>query len=189
MSECMEREIREMLPDVLHGAIVPGERARIDSHLAVCGDCRRELEVLRAVHGAAVFAPAIDVDRIVRQIPPYRIITPPATRPTVSRAVGWLVAAGLVFVVAGGGSVLMSRTDVAEAPSSVASAPATPSAPATVSSPATHSLALASGVEDLSDGGLVQLISELSEFDAIPAADPEPVFDVDATATMDQDSL
>jgi len=185
----MEREIREMLPDVLHGTIVPGDRARIDSHLAICGDCRRELEVLRAVHGAAVFAPAIDVDRIVRQIPPYRIITPTEKRPTVSRAVGWLVAAGLALVVASGGSVLMSRPDVAEAPSSVASAPATPAAPATVSSPATHSLALASGVEDLSDGGLAQLISELDEFDAIPAADPEPVFDVDATSQIGQDSL
>ena len=181
MNECMDREIREMLPDVLHGTLAPGDRSRVDAHLATCGECRSELETLRAVQGAAVFAPNIDVDQIVRQIPPYRIITPAEKRPTASRTVGWLVAASLALVIAVGGSVMTGRTDVPEAPSSAAvvSAPATP----------THSLALASGVEDLSDGGLAQLISELNGFDALPAADLEPIFDVDTTASIGQDSL
>ena len=177
MNDCMEREIREMLPDVLHGTLVPADRSRVDAHLAICGECRRELETLRVVHSAAVFAPAIDVDRIVRQIPPYTIIVPAQKRPAASRAVAWLVAAGLAFIVAGGGSVLMSRTGNVE------------TAPAVASSSAAHSLALASGVEDLSDGGIEQLISELNGFDAIPAGEPEPVLDVDTTIPIDQDSL
>lgn len=176
MNECMDREIREMLPDVLHGTLAPGDRSRVDAHLAICGECRSELETLRAVHGSAVFAPNIDVDRIVRQIPPYGIITPVVRRPTASRTVGWLVASSLALVIAGGSSVLVGRTDRTEAPP-VASAPAT------------HSLALAAGVDDLSDGGLVQLISELNGFDALPSDDPEPVFQVDTTVPIDQDSL
>jgi hypothetical protein len=83
----------------------------------------------------------------------------------------------------------MNRTDSVDVPSSVTSAPVTVSAPGTASAPATHSLALASGIDDLSDGGLAQLISELDAFDAIPAADPEPLIDVDATSQTGQDSL
>lgn len=178
MNECMEREIQEMLPDVLHGTLAPGDRARVDAHLAACSACRRELETLRAVHGAAVFTPNIDVDRIVRQIAPYRIITPVEKRPAASRTVGWLVATSLALVIAVGGSLLTGRTDFVKAPSRVVSAPQ-----------ATASLALASGVEDLSDRGLEQLISELNEFDALPATDLEPIFDVDTTAALGQDSL
>lgn len=177
MNECMDREIREMLPDLVHGAVVPSQRSRIDAHLSTCGECRQELEVLRQVHGAAVFAPAIDVDRIVRRIPPYAIITPLVKRPTPSRTIGWLIAASLAVVIAGGGSVLVNRTSVVESPRSVATATAP------------YSLALTSGVDDLSDGGLAQLISELNGFDALPTSEPEAVFDVDATVSIDQDSL
>jgi anti-sigma factor RsiW len=176
MNECMEREIREMLPDMLHGTLVPGEQARIDEHLAKCGQCRKELTMLRAVHGAAVFAPPVDVDRVVRQISPYGIIPPVVERPAPPRRMlGWLVAASLVVLV-GGGSLLMRRGDVAEAPAAAVLAPV-------------QGLALASGVEDLSDGVLVQLMNEMNGFDALPAADPEPVFAVDTTDAFGQDSL
>jgi anti-sigma factor RsiW len=177
MNECMEREIREMLPDVLHGTLVPGERARIEKHLATCDQCRQELEVLRLVHGAAVFAPSIDVERVVRQIPPHGIITPVVERPAPSRRmVGWLVAASVAFVVAGGGSVFMRQADRVEAPPVVVV-------------PGVQGLALASGVEGLSDGVLVQLMNEMSDFDALPAAELEPVFAVDTIGGSEQDSL
>lgn len=176
MNECMKREIREMLPDVLHGTLVPTEQARIEKHLATCDQCRQELEVLRLVHGAAVFAPSIDIERVVRQIPPHGIITPVVERPAPSRRmVGWLVAASLAFVVAGGGSVLMREADRGAAPS--------------VAVPVGQGLALASGVDGLSDGGLVQLMNEMSDFDALPAAEPEPVFAVDLLGASEQDSL
>jgi anti-sigma factor RsiW len=177
MNECMEREIREMLPDVLHGTLVPSEQARIEKHLARCDQCRHELEVLRVVHGAAVFAPSIDVERVVRQIPPHGIIAPVVERPAPSRRmVGWLVAASVAFVVAGGGSVFMRQADRVEAPP-------------TAVVPRVQGLALASGVEGLSDGGLVQLMNEMSDFDALPAAEPEPIFAVDPIAGSEQDSL
>jgi anti-sigma factor RsiW len=177
MNECMEREIREMLPDVLHGTMVPGDAARIEAHLATCAACRRELEVLRAVHGAAVFTPSIDVERVVRQIAPRGIIAPVVERPAPSRRmVGWLVAASLAFVVAGGGSVFMGKVGLGEGPSTAMVQPA-------------QGLALASGVDELSDGGLVQLMNEMNGFDAIPSAEPEPVFAVDTTGAFEQDSL
>ena len=176
MNECMEREIQEMLPDVLHGTVGPGERGRIETHLAGCGKCREELEVLRAVQSAAIFSPSIEVAAIVRQIPPYRIITPAVERAVPSRMIRWLVAAGLALVAVGAGSVVMRHGDVVEAPRSAIAGRA-------------HSLALASGLDGLSDGGLVQLINEMNGFDALPASEPEPVFAVDTSSPSDQDSL
>src|SRR6267143_566140 len=109
MNKCTEIDIREMVPDLLHGKLDADARARVEAHVASCEACTEELEVLRKVKSAAVFIPAIDVDRVVRQIPPYRAIVPAREVPARSRAVAWLVAASLVLVVAGGGSVLLQK--------------------------------------------------------------------------------
>src|ERR1700682_3523672 len=107
MNKFTELDIKEMLPDLLHGKLDAAARAQVEAHVASCEACTEELEVLRKVKSAAVFIPAIDVDRVVRQIPPYRAIVPAAQVPARSRLVAWLVAASLVMVVLGGGSLLM----------------------------------------------------------------------------------
>lgn len=176
MNECMERELQEMLPDVLHGTVAPGERARVEAHLTACRHCRQELEVLRAVKGAAVFSPTIDVAGIVRQIPPYQIITPAVERPVRASVMKWLVAAAMALVVVGGGSVVMQDRDVAEQP-------------LTAAAPRAHSLALAGGLDEMSDGSIVQLMTEMNSFDALPANEPEPVFAVETSLAANGDSL
>lgn len=176
MNECMEREIQDLLPDVLHGTVGTAERARIETHLAGCRYCRQELDVLRAVEGAAVFTPLIDVAGIVRQIPPYGIVTPGVERPVRTPIVRWLVAAGLALVAIGGGSAVMTHGDGGEQVRLESAGRA-------------HSLALASGLDQLSDGGLVQLMSEMSAFDGLPANDPEPVFADDAPIPTEEDSI
>jgi len=65
MSKCADRDIQEMLPDLLHRALRSGARERVELHVATCESCREDLAVLRAVKGAAVFAPAIDVGRML----------------------------------------------------------------------------------------------------------------------------
>lgn len=176
MNDCMDREIQDLLPDVLHGTVGAAERARIEAHLAGCGYCRQELEVLRAVQGAAVFTPTVDVAGIVRTIPPYRINIPAVERPVRSPVVRWLVAAGFAVVAIGGSSALFSHGDGVEQARIGAASPA-------------HSLALSSGLDDLSDGGLVQLMNEMNAFDALPANELEPVFTDDASPPIDGDSL
>ena len=176
MTECMDREIQEMLPDVLHGTAGPAARARIEAHLAGCSPCREEMATLRAVHGAQVFTPSIDVEAVVRQIAPYRIITPVVERGIRSPVLKWLVAAGFALVAVGVGSVVMPDAEVA-----------TPSAVASAASP--NGFALASGLDGLSDGSLVQLMNEMNNFDALPASEPEAVFAEEASTTTEQDSL
>jgi hypothetical protein len=201
MNECMELDLKEMLPDLLHRKLQPDERARVEAHVTRCASCAHELRVLGIVTAATVFAPAIDVDKIVRQIPPYKGVTPAVQTPARSRVVSWLVAASMFVVVAGGGSLLMQqRTAPARVGSIRVPAPSvqTPSASATndvlatsasgvaPSEQPTHALALAAGVDGLSDGDLRQLMNDMDSFDALPAAEPEPVISVDGGDTPDQ---
>lgn len=194
MNECMARDIQEMLPDLLHTALPADQRERVEQHLAACESCREELAVLRTVKDAAIFAPAIDATRIARQIPPYRAVLP-APAPARSRVTQWLVAAAAAVLIIGGGSVVMNRdsaspnrvavtaplTDTrASQPVGVAAPGETTVASAASEGAQVHTFALASDVASLSDGDLVQLMNDMDDFDALPAAEPDPVIAVDS---------
>src|SRR6266513_4283710 len=93
MNKCIDTEIQEMLPDLLHRTLADAERQRVEAHVAGCESCREELQILRTVKSAAVFAPTIDVDRVVRQIPAYRsVVVPGIEVPAWHRPMQWLVA-------------------------------------------------------------------------------------------------
>ena len=197
MNKCIDSDVQEMLPDLLHDTLPSDAKKRVEAHLATCETCREELDVIRIVKNAAVFAPSISVDRVVRQIPPYRPIEPAIEQPARTRMVSWLVAAGLALAVVGGGSALLTRQTVNGSGSVVetvrtgtsvmpSAPPATPAPPAssdiassTTAAP-THALALATDVEALSDGNLVQLMNDMDRFDALPNAEPDPVISVDS---------
>jgi anti-sigma factor RsiW len=199
MNKCIDKEIQEMLPDLLHRTLADAERRRVEAHIAGCESCREELEILRTVKSAAVFAPTIDVDRVVRQIPPYRSVVPGIEAPARYRPVQWLVAAAAALVVVVGGSMLIAREpsttsqlaqtdslppsmvvspETAGSVRTVAVDSQTPVRAAPVARP--RALALASDVESLSDRSLVQLMNEMDRFDALPAAEPDPVISVDS---------
>lgn len=174
MNNCADREIREMLPDLLHRTLRSEDRERVELHVATCETCREDLAVLRAVKDAAVFAPAIDVGQIVSRIPPYAPI--PAIRaPARSRVTTWLVAATAAVLVVGGGSLLLNGTS--EPQKAVAVVGPAAVAPA-------HTFALAADVASLSDGDLVQLMNEMDDFDALPAVEPDPVISVDSMDSL-----
>jgi hypothetical protein len=199
MNKCTVSDIQELLPDLLHDALSEADKVRVEAHVATCESCQEDLDVLRTVKSAAVFAPSIDVDRVVRQIPPYRAIVPAVEAPARTRVASWLVAATLALFVVGGGSVLVTRQNsvgtsvkapvdggspvATTQPSAASKVPdATPitriAVPAASSHP--HALALAAEADGLSDGGLVQLMNDMDGFDALPGSEPEPVISVDS---------
>src|SRR3954466_6740 len=112
MNKCMEPEVQEMLPDLLHRTLDARSNARVEAHVAGCASCTEDLSALRIVADAAVFAPTIDVDRIVRQIPPYKGVIPVAQAPARSRIVSWLVAASFLLVVGGGSLLVVQQKDL-----------------------------------------------------------------------------
>ncbi len=199
MNKCINSDIQEMLPDLLHRTLADDARKRVAAHVATCESCQEDLDVLRTVKSAAVFAPSIDVDRVVRQIPTYRTIVPAIERPASTRVVSWLVAASLALVVLGGGSVLMiqskgsraSNSTASQLPNKVAkgSEVSTPSPDGgvilpkpiqLVVAPNPHALALAAEADGLSDRSLVQLMNDMNGFDALPGSEPDPVISVDS---------
>jgi putative zinc finger protein len=201
MNKCTDSDIQEMLPDLLHRTLTDEARKRIEAHVATCESCQEDLDVLRVVKSAAVFAPSIDVGRVVRQIPPYRTLVPATERPAGARVVSWLVAASLLLVVLGGGSVLMIQSKGSRAsnstghnqvPNKIANGPAaTKQSPIesvvvrgtdvpSVLPPHPQALALAAEADGLSDGSLVQLMNDMNGFDALPGSEPDAVISVDS---------
>ncbi len=205
MNKCVDAELQELLPDLLHESLDGGTRQRVEAHLAACESCKEDLEVLRTVKGAAVFAPTIDVDSIVRQIPPHRMMVPSVEKPKRTRMVSWLVAAVFALAVVGGGGLVVLKESppsksvassiiaapdaqvgaVVPRPDSIVFVPADPaikSSPSDAAPSAAPTLALASSADlaSLSDGDLVQLMDDMDNFDALPAAEPEPVIAVDS---------
>lgn len=207
MNKCTESATQEMLPDLLHETLTADARRRVEAHLATCEECREDLKVLRTVQSAAVFAPMIDVDRVVRQIPPYRAIVPAVELPARPRRLSWLVAATLAIAVVGGGSLVVVRQNVPASSTAVSTSQpseqiptqSTPVAPMVgepvrppsavdpTTEPHTPALALAADVDGLSDGHLTQLMDEMNRFDALPASEPEPVISVDSGFTSAQE--
>lgn len=163
MNDCQDVDIREALPDLVHGTLTDAECARVQRHVEVCGDCAAELAIVRAVAagaGAAVPAiPEIDVSRIAAAIPPYR-----RKQSRVKRVYLELAAASVIGAVGITSFALHSgRSSSAGAGSAVIS-----------SLGAGSGLALVN-ISDLSDDGLAQLTQDLDQIQALPPADPESV--------------
>ena len=188
MNECMNSEIQDLLPDLEHGKLAAAVRQKVEAHLAGCESCREDLRVIRTVKSAAVFAPSIDAESVVRQIPPYRMPVPSKQMPARNRIVEWLVAATVAVFLVGGGALLSNRqparnvaeidTTGAQSPASGVVLPPTPTAPVAAHTPA---LSLAADTRELSDGNLQQLMDEMENIDALPNSEPEPVFAIDTS--------
>ena len=194
MIKCTDTAIREMLPDLLHGTLPADAKGRVEAHLATCEECREDLRVLRTIQSAAVFAPTIDVDRVVRQIPPYRTIVPAVVVPARSRRTSWVVAATLAIAIVGGGSLVVMRDNVPSGSTAVvipqsSTEMATQPAPVVAKMPESvaPALALAADVDGLSDGDLALLMDEMNRFDALPASEPDPVISVDNGYNTEQE--
>ena len=188
MNKCTDSEIQDLLPELEHGKLTAAVRQSVEAHLAGCDSCREDLEIIRTVKSAAVFAPSIDAESVVRQIPPYRMPVPAKQAPARGRVVEWLVAATVAMLLVGGGAVLKNRQPEPQNRGAVQTGPdnsggvVLPTTPPPVRVAAhTPALTLAADTQDLSDGNLQQLMNEIETFDALPNSEPEPVFAVDTS--------
>jgi anti-sigma factor RsiW len=123
MTECLSNEMRDALPDLIHGSLDRATRARVEAHLASCAQCAAELEILRSVISSSPTAPPVDVKRIVAALPVaakngfllHRGNGDPAAAPPVRRPQSvWSrpalrIAAAVALVAAGGLSLLVGR--------------------------------------------------------------------------------
>ncbi|MGQ0640655.1 MAG: hypothetical protein ACT4P6_07775 [Gemmatimonadaceae bacterium] len=109
MSDCPNVEMRDMLPELLHGRLAVAHAAQVREHVALCAECAGELELLERVRRSYATTPAIDTAAIVQALPsPSRRRAAPSARRLYSLGVLRLAAA-VVFVIAG---ALVLRTVV-----------------------------------------------------------------------------
>ncbi|MGH7617346.1 MAG: zf-HC2 domain-containing protein [Gemmatimonadaceae bacterium] len=152
MNDCLNAEIRDQLPELLHDRLSAGARAEVLAHVEQCAECRDELELLRGVHRVMLArTPRIDTARIVASLPKPGAAAVVPMRPSRSRWADWRIAA-TITVIAGGATsaalLMHSRPGAARVDTvAVSAAPSTP-APAspTPETTTTRSVAPATNV-------------------------------------------
>lgn len=214
MIDCPNGDIRDLLPDVLHGRLDAGERARVEAHVASCDACAAELALLRGLRSTIRRAPVVDTAAIAASIPGYRV---PVRQRTWG---GWRAAAAIAAIAVGGTSIAivgresrpMVRSDATNpiasesmAVSAVAPSVAPESAARTSAQsaqalqPSTRnvtpapavpepvSLAMAGGaIGELSDRELSTLVDEIESLDALPSEDVESTGTLSSTVPLEQ---
>lgn len=198
MNDCPNADMRDLLPDLVHGNLDASAQRMAEAHLATCAECRAELELLQQVRATLHATPVVDLGAITAALPAYRA---PARRSWV----GWRVAAVITIVASGASSLLVARRaprvpDSAtvlvadKSPVALPAAALPPAAPesAAVNTGVTRSsvvpqpvagidvpagereLAMTGGtLSDLSDQELATLLREIDTMDALPSVDVE----------------
>lgn len=178
MRDCGRSDVRDLLPDVLHGRLDQAAHAAAMRHVAECPDCAAELALLRSLRSALDVAPevvpALDTARIsaaiaaarrpVRQDDAVGRIIPGHRRAAPGRRVAWRLAAAIAIAAAGAaGWSLLGR------------APIPTTAPGHTAIALQSGLVLDGGVSDLPDSDVEELLQSLDSLHAVPDADPAPV--------------
>ena len=118
MNDCPMGDVRDLLPDLLHGRLDAVTRASVASHVSGCADCQGELALLRDLRSTIHVAPSLDLGAISAAMPRYRA-------PVQRSWVGWRTAAAITVIVAGGSSVaLIQRGPSSLVPASSVALPA-----------------------------------------------------------------
>lgn len=199
MNDCMNAEIRDQLPDLVHDRLSAADRASVLAHVESCGDCRDELQLLR--DAKVLFArgiPRVDVAYVVGGLPKApapRGVTRLESRRRPRVWNDWRVAAAVTLLIAGGGSYAMmssgTTTDMfdtviaANAPALTASQSialtedssptSVPDIAALVSAEDEIPEAIGSmdaRLVDLNEDQLNMLLNEMDDLRAIPAGEP-----------------
>jgi hypothetical protein len=139
VSDCVNAEVRDALPDLLHGRLSELDTATMKAHVESCAGCRAELELMREImreaRSAARITPPIDAAKIAAAIGPYPApgVVPSGTRRTTVFGNGAMLRIAMVAaVVAVGGWLLSSGID--DEPGAVTQTAATPSSVTSVTS-------------------------------------------------------
>ena len=204
MTDCPSAEIRDQLPDWVHGSLRASAASEVAAHLANCPACTAEADLLRRVRNALGTDPAIDLDRMIAAVTERTLGH--ATRD--ERRVRWhapvfggiAVAASILF-----GVLLMQRdadpdarltpvavSDTGGARAIVPDDSVRPGSPAAAdrgardeptASPALRlaesGLSVGGALADLGDDQLEALLQRLDAIEALPQTSPAPALSTD----------
>ena len=199
MTDCLNAEIRDQLPELLHERLDASTRALIVAHVESCVDCRAELALLGEARSAlSASGQLVDVATIARVVVERTRLGISLERQRSARPtwrIDWRIAASIVVLVIGGTTFMATRgfrggerVDRSALPARMAPAPnvgastqvaaqhSSPAAAVTAAprSPAAE-LSAGGSVGDLSESELRTLLQDIEQIDALPPTEPEPV--------------
>jgi len=150
MNDCLNVEIRELLPEYLSGTLSARRREEVWNHVTACDDCAQELALLQLVRQAyAEATPAVNVGAIVAALPRK-------ARPSMRswrRGPALQIAAAISFIALGGISLAVARSFFDRNPA------ATPPDSVVAVMTDAPAISFAGGVSDLGDEDLEMLLS------------------------------
>jgi anti-sigma factor RsiW len=191
MRDCVNAEVRDRLPELVHGLLEEAERAGVESHVAECPDCAAEAALIRRAAGViALASPRVDARRIAAALP-MPGVSAQAPRPRWSGG-ALRIAAALVVAAAGIGALQYVARDRASQDIARIDAPlpasggeraiarpvsesAVSGAYATAQVAGRTGLVLVGGIDALTLDQLEVLVSGVEALDAMPSADPDPL--------------
>src|SRR3989337_228199 len=68
MNDCVNGEMRDVLPELVNGTLPAADVARVQAHVRECADCAAEVELLRTARAAMRLAPTMDTTRIAAAV-------------------------------------------------------------------------------------------------------------------------
>jgi anti-sigma factor RsiW len=196
MIDCPNAEIRDRLPDFVHGHLDAEARAAVAAHAAGCAACAAELALLRELRATFRTGPALDVARIVAALP-----APPTGRTGAAsqvrrpqwRRFDWRIAAGIVALAGGVGSaivVTMSGRDAGVADRRVAvgsdARRVVPTPGVARESVTVADLSIDADLGEATTVELQELLADLEAFDGLPAGEPEPTLPTPGEEELDR---
>lgn len=197
MTECLNEEMRDLLPLLAHGSLAAVEADRVRAHAAGCAACAAELAVLetsRLVLQAS--APRVDVTAIAQAVNRSSAVAAPVLRverggassaAAIARRSVWrsrqlLAAAASLLIVASVSLRLLDRTPRSdEGPAATDASVVSSTVPVAASVAVGGELSVGDALVDLTSDDLSALLSELEGFDGKitlePAAMRQPIVD------------
>ena len=194
MNDCVNGEIRDLLPELVSGTLPAGEAVRVQEHVRVCADCAAEVGLLRTARAAMRLAPTMNTARIAEAVQASTSQRLAARR--IPARVGRIAALSLIVVVGAVGLWSTRDTEIVTdgavaqtATVPAGDAPTVVEQPSEVTQPRTATrapvqLALGGDISQLGDDDLVALMQEVAALEAMPGAEAaslaiEPVLPVE----------
>ncbi len=191
MNDCVNGDIRDVLPELVSGTLPAADLARVQDHIRACADCAAEVELLRTARAAMRLAPTMNTTRIAAGVQASTAQRLAARR--IPARVARMASVSLIVVL--GAIGLWASRDTPREASPVAVQPsaggagisAAPGVAGAVEEPrpaqGPTQLALGGDMSQLDDDELLALMDELSGLEAIPGEEPasitiEPVMPV-----------
>lgn len=181
MDDCVKADVRDLLPDLVHGRLGEGERTVVEAHLTDCVECASEVEVIRRVSAVLALAtPRIDVSRVAAavesRVPAGAPVSTPAGLAAVRRfgARRALQLAAVAVIAVMGVSLLQFMGAHGGDPEIAALS--SPGATVEVADPggtARPGLALVGGIDALTTDELVILAASVESLDPLGATDAD----------------